>query len=227
MRVLVVAAHPDDETLGVGGTMARHAGRGDEVFVLIATDGVTARHEQKEPQRAAARRACKVLGVRNVEFLDLPDQRLDKGPLVDVIDPLTEAIKKVRPRVVYTHHWGDVNQDHRTLFEASLVAVRPKPRALVRRVLCYEVPSSTEWSPSASLWSFEPDTFVDVGDTLDRKLEALEVYRDTHEAEIEPFPHPRSPDAVRAIARRHGSRVGLAAAEAFSLVRDVRTAPSD
>ena len=221
MRVLVVSAHPDDETLGAGGAMALHTRRGDEVAVLILTDGVTARHDVTEPQRAAARKACGLLGAKDVRFGGLPDQRLDAGPLLDVIKPISEVVAELRPEVVYTHHRGDANQDHRAVFAATLVAVRPFGQCPVRRVLSYEVASSTEWGPPFSEWAFQPNVFLDISATLDTKLAALDAYRETFESEIKPFPHPRSPEAVRIYAQQRGVTVGMRAAEAFALVREL------
>jgi len=203
----------------MAGTIARHVQRGDHVAVLILTDGVTARHVVAELQVAAARKACCSLGVRDVFFANLPDQRIDGLPLLDVIRPISDVIAQLRPRTVYTHHRGDSNQDHRVAFQATLVAVRPFGDCPVERVLCYEVASSTEWGPPFADWAFLPNVFVDIGPTLDAKLQAVEVYRETYESEVKPFPHPRSPEAVRVYSQQRGLTVGLPAAEAFVLVR--------
>lgn len=219
--VLVIAAHPDDETFGVGGTIARHVEQGDRVAVLIVTDGVTARHDKTDPQKRAAERAARALGVHDLEFGDLPDQRLDSLPLLEVIRPIAASVRAARPQVVYTHHRGDANQDHRTIFAATLVAVRPVGDNPVERLLCYEVASSTEWGPSYPDWAFLPNVYVDIGGTLERKLKAVEAYRDTYQAEVKPFPHPRSPEAVRIYAQHRGITVGLLAAEAFVLTREL------
>lgn len=220
-RVLVIAAHPDDETYGLGGTIARHVRQGELVSVLILTDGVTARHNATERQKAAARQACAVLGVDDVRFAGLPDQRLDGMSLLEVIKPIQELFGELRPKLVYTHHRGDANQDHRTVFAATLVAVRPFGSNPVERVLCYEVASSTEWCPPFTEWAFVPNVFVDVSATLVAKLGAVEAYRETFQNEVKPFPHPRSPEAVRIYAQQRGVTVGMQAAEAFVLVREL------
>ena len=220
-QVLVVAAHPDDEVFGVGGTMANHILRGDSVSVLIVTDGVTARHANTEPQKVATRKACAMLGVEHVFFANLPDQRLDDLPLLEVIQPISKLIKELRPRTVYTHHRGDANQDHRAVFAATLVAVRPFDNNPVDRVLCYEVASSTEWGPAFAEWAFVPNVYVDISDTLEAKLRALEAYRETFQSELKPYPHPRSPEAVRIYAQQRGTTVGMTAAEAFVLAREL------
>jgi LmbE family N-acetylglucosaminyl deacetylase len=218
-RILVIAAHPDDEVLGVGGTMAGHVQRGDQVSVLIITDGVTSRHNVTEPQKVAARKACDTLGVQDVRFVNLPDQRLDDMPLLELIKPIANQVKELRPQVVYTHHRGDANQDHRAIFAATLVAVRPFGDNPVEQVLCYEVASSTEWGPSFPEWAFLPNVFVDISATLETKVEAFKAYRETFESELRPFPHPRSPEVVRINAQHRGVSVGMQAAEAFILVR--------
>ena len=220
-RVLVIGAHPDDETYGVGGTIVRHINQGDEVEVLILTDGVTARHDITEPQKASARKACSILGVEDVQFVGLLDQRLDAIPLLDVIKPISRLIEEVRPQVVYTHHRGDANQDHRAVFAATLVAVRPLSANSVERVLCYEVASSTEWAPPFPEWGFLPHCFVDISATLETKLQAIDAYRETYQSEVKPFPHPRSPEAVRIYAQQRGISVGMHAAESFMLIREL------
>jgi LmbE family N-acetylglucosaminyl deacetylase len=221
VRVLVVAAHPDDETFGAGGTIVRHAQQGDEVCVLFLTEGVSARHGKKAMQEKAARKACAALGVPQVRFAGLPDQRLDQLPLLEVIRPIQEVCAELQPHVLYTHHRGDVNQDHRAVFAACQVVARPVPGSCLERVLCYEVASSTEWGPSFAESAFVPNAFVDIDATLETKLRAVDAYRETYQSEIRPFPHPRSPEAVKAYARSRGISVGLRAAEAFVLVREV------
>lgn len=220
-QVLVIAAHPDDEVLGVGGTIASHVQQGAQVSVLVLTDGVTARHNVTEPQKLATRKACSVLGVQDVYFANLPDQCLDSMPLLKVIKPISELVKELRTQIVYTHHRGDANQDHRAVFAATLVAVRPVDGNPVERVLCYEVASSTEWGPPFTEWAFLPNVFVDISSTLEAKLRAVEAYRETFQSEIKPFPHPRSPEAVQIYAQQRGVMVGLQAAEGFVLVREL------
>ena len=215
MRVLVVAAHPDDETLGAGGTMARHARRGDEVQVCILTDG-------RAPYGATecTLRAADVLGVKKVVLLGFADQRLDEGALLDVIKPLEQLVADFRPEVVYTHFANDVNQDHRVVFNATMVATRPGSG--VRRVLSFEAASSTEWVPPFGGNVFAPSVYVDISDTLEAKVEAMRCYSDAQESEVRPYPHPRSYEAIEVYAKRHGIESGLAAAEAFMLVREIQ-----
>jgi len=224
MSVLTVAAHPDDETLGAGGTIARHADLGEEIWVCILTDGVTARSEHADLQQECALRAADVLGVKRVVFAGFADQRLDGVALVDVVRPITACIDELKPDVVLAPFKEDANQDHRVAFAATLVAARPVPGTSVRRLLCYETASSTEWAAPFAGSVFAPNVFVDISDTMERKVEALRVYEDTYAGEVRPFPHPRSYRAVEAAATRHGATAGVAAAEPFMLVREVLAA---
>ncbi|HYF45091.1 MAG TPA: PIG-L deacetylase family protein [Acidimicrobiales bacterium] len=223
---LVVAAHPDDEVLGAGGTIARRAAEGVEVHVLILGEGATSRAPSRaEGDRTAtqalvadAEAAGKVLGTTSVTVVGLPDNRFDGVELLDVVKHVEAQIERVRPSTVYTQHGGDVNVDHRRTFEAVLAATRPQPGHPVREVLGFAVNSSTEWAFGALAPVFTPQVFVDVSAVLATKLEALSCY----EAELRPFPHPRSLEAVEAQARAWGSAAGVDAAEAFTVVRSIR-----
>ncbi len=220
MKVLVVAAHPDDEILGVGGTVRRHALANDDVHVFLACEGVSMRYEEAHHQRVReqTKRASVILGVKRVHLGELPDQRLDTLPIVDVIKQVEDVVRSVEPTVVYTHYRGDVNQDHATLFRAVQVATRPYSAPSVREILSFETPSATEWGADHLHGSFHAEVFVDISETLDAKIEAFCCY----ENEIRAPPHPRSPDSLRARAATWGSVVGVAAAEAFQLVRAIR-----
>ena len=221
---LVVAAHPDDEVLGCGGTVARLVAEGSEVHVLLAADGETSRRiESGTPRSAVAVRnaACEaaraILGHATAEALGLPDQRLDSLDLLDVVRRVEDVIARRRPALVLTHHSGDVNQDHRVIHDAVVVACRAQPGHSVKQLLFFEVPSSTEWRPPCSGEPFNPNWFVDVSSTLDTKMRALKAYG----SELRPFPHPRSIEAIEALAKWRGACVGVRAAEAFMLGRSV------
>ncbi len=224
--VLVVAAHPDDEVLGCGGSMARHRKRGDELSVLILADGVGSRFNQiadtsmldVEARRQSAKRANTILGVDDLTLLSYPDNRLDAVPLFDIVQEIEQVIARKKPTIVYTHHAGDVNIDHRVAHDAVIAACRPQPSHPVRQLLFFETPSSTEWRPPASRPIFAPNWFVDISDDLALKLEALAAYGH----ELRGFPHPRSLAAIEHLARWRGASVGLAAAEAFELGRLIR-----
>lgn len=217
MNVLVVAAHPDDEVLGPGGTVLRHAKAGDEVSVLVACTGTNLRYGSTEAAALleVTREVGELLGAR-LTLGGLPDQGLDTLSLPDVVDVVAREIAASAAEVVYVHHWGDVNRDHRILNEATAVATRPYAAPGVRAVRCFETPSSTEWGPPSGLPPFVPNLFVDVTDTLDAKIGAFARYR----SEVRPGPHPRSLDALADRARYWGSVSGLAAAEPFAVVRD-------
>ena len=159
--------------------------------------------------------------MNHVSFAGLPDQRLDSLLLLEVIEPIQQLVNELRPQVVYTHHRGDANQDHRAVFVATLVAVRPFGDNPVERVLCYEVASSTGWGPPFAEWAFLPNVFVDIAATLDTKLRAVDAYLETFQSEVRPFPHPRSHEAVRIYAHQRGVSVGMHAAEAFVLIREL------
>lgn len=219
-RVLVVAAHPDDELLGLGGTIRRHADAGDEVVALIACEGVSMRYEHAQHSRVIcqAQAASKILGVAEVVFGELPDQRLDTLPLVEVIGPVEHWVRKVRPEIVYSHCGQDVNRDHRVLLEAVQVATRPYAAPWVREILLFETPSSTEWGHGVVQRVFVPEVFVDITETLDAKIEAFLHY----EQEVRCKPHPRSVEALRARAVTWGSVVGVDAAEPFQVLRSLR-----
>jgi LmbE family N-acetylglucosaminyl deacetylase len=225
MKVLVVAAHPDDEVLGCGGTMARHAAAGDEVRVLILAEGATSRRAKREPARdrdalaglgRAAMLAAKRLGIAHTELEKFPDNRMDGVDLLDVVKAIESRVAKFRPEVVYTHHAADLNVDHRVAHQAVLTACRPLPGATVARILCFEVPSSTEWQSPAG-GHFAPDWFVDISRTLQAKIKALQAYA----GEMRPWPHARSLRAVEHLARWRGASAGLEAAEAFVLARAI------
>lgn len=225
-RVLVVAAHPDDEVLGCGGTIARHAKEGAEVRILIMAEGATSRQVQRDRLGAgdelsalarAAQAAGEILGAAGVELLDLPDNRLDSLDRLDLIKRIEQRLEECRPDTVYTHHAGDVNVDHRRLHEAVITACRPTPGHGVSRILSFEVPSSTEWMPPGSGPAFQPNWFVDVSCQWARKRAALEAYA----SEMRPWPHARSVAALEHLARWRGAQVGVEAAEAFSLLRRI------
>jgi LmbE family N-acetylglucosaminyl deacetylase len=217
-NVLAIAAHADDEALGCGGTLARHAAAGAAVSVVFLADGIGARGEdaaEAAARRAAASEAAAILGTRPPIFGGFPDNRMDSVPLLDVIAWLAKATQGIEPDIVYTHAGGDLNVDHRVAHQATLTLFRPQPQSSVRGIFAFEVPSSTEWSSAAIGAPFVPDRFVDIAATRDKKRRALEAYA----AEMRPFPHARSFEAIEARDRWRGASVGLAAAEAFQTLR--------
>lgn len=231
MNVLVLAAHPDDEVLGCGGTIAKLAEAGHYVTIAVLGEGETSRYTQRDAADAArveelagdCRTVGAFLGAREVVTASLPDNRFDTVALLDVVKIVEDLVERVKPERVYVQHGGDLNVDHVVLYRATLTATRPMAGTPVREVLAYEVNSSTEWAFASFGPVFRPNVFEDITGTLDRKIEAMERYK----SEARPFPHPRSPEALRAQAVRWGGVAGLHAAEAFELVRRVsRQGPS-
>lgn len=218
MKVLVVAAHMDDEILGAGGTLRKHVLEGDEVLAYVSCCGSNLRYgsEGDRKLREASRVAGESLGFRDVAYGELPDQGLDTLSLVEIIEPLNRILDEFRPEVLYCHDASDVNRDHRLVLEALTVAARPYAAPWVRRFACFETPSSTEWGGPAGLPAFDPNLFVEITRTLEEKIEAFSKY----ESEVRPHPHPRSLDALRTRARYWGSQVGFEAAEPFRIVRE-------
>lgn len=226
MKVLVIAAHPDDEILGCGATAARLVSEGHDVQFAILGEGLTSRHPERsetnskllEALHQQAQAAAAKLGVKNVVLHRLPDNRLDSVPLLDVVKIVEGLVDRYTPQVIYTHHGGDLNVDHEVIHRAVLTATRPVAGSPLREIYTFEVPSSTEWAFQRLNQPFRPNVFVEVAGTLEAKIAAMECY----ESEARKFPHPRSPEALRAIATRWGSVAGCAAAEAFELVRSIR-----
>jgi LmbE family N-acetylglucosaminyl deacetylase len=218
--VLAIVAHPDDEVLGAGGTLARHGAEGSEVHIVFLADGVSARGDDKpavERRAKAARLAASLLGAREPEFLGFPDNRLDALDLLDITRALEQVVKKVEPNTIYTHHAGDLNIDHTLCHRAVLTACRPLLGSTVRHIYAMEVPSSTEWASPHLADAFMPTRFVDISATQEIKRRALEAYGE----EMRAFPHPRSLEAVNALAVWRGASVGLISAEAFMVVREI------
>ncbi|MDX8549489.1 PIG-L family deacetylase [Methanospirillum sp. J.3.6.1-F.2.7.3] len=221
--ILVVAAHPDDEVLGCGGSIARFAKEGHEVHILIMADGESSRvsdisliaPELLDARNESAKRACKVLGCSSVTVLNLPDNRLDGLERLDIVKLIEVFIDKYLPSTVFTHYGGDVNIDHRIVHDAVITACRPQPNCPVKELLFFEIPSSTEWRPQSSVECFFPNYFVDISSTLSVKIEALRAY----ESELRVFPHPRSIKAIEALIRWRGATVGVNAAEGFIIGR--------
>lgn len=222
IRVLVVAAHPDDEVLGCGGAIAAHVAQGDEVHILILADGETSRNrnagsEAVEHRCGDAQKAAEVLGARPPRFLNLPDNQLDTIPLLDIVQHVETVVGELRPQVVYTHHGNDLNIDHRIAHQAVLTACRPHPQSAVQEIYGFETPSSTEWGSPDVAPAFQPQRFVDISDFLDLKRRALACYR----SEMKEFPHARSFEGCEALARWRGCSVGVPSAEAFCVLRQI------
>jgi len=219
MNVLVIAPHADDEVLGCGGTMARHAAMGDRVYVLVITRGIPELFppEEIERIRQELRVAHKILGVVDTLFLDFPAPKLDVVPEYKLAEAISNVIRSLQPDILYLPYRGDIHVDHQAVYHAAMVAVRPINNIPVRRVLCYETLSETEWGGPFGDVAFIPNVFVDITKFLDKKLEAMSAYR----SQLKNPPHPRSLRSIEALAYLRGGTVGVHAAEAFVLVREV------
>lgn len=227
MRILAIAAHPDDEVLGCGATLAKHAKENDEVHILILAEGATSRATVRDREKwlhkiselkEASTEAGNILGASSVTLESFPDNRMDSCDLLDVIKVIEVSLDKYRPDIVYTHHAGDLNIDHCRVHEAVNVSCRPMPSSSVKTLLYFEVPSSTEWQPPGSAPAFSPSWFVDISQTLSLKLDALKVYQ----SEMREWPHPRSLEAVEHLARWRGATVGRTACESFVVGRNIQ-----
>lgn len=220
-NLAAVVAHPDDEVLCCGGTLARHRAANGAVHILILATGAAARYAGEAPSaeikalRAAADEAANRLGGAQVQFADFPDNRMDSVPLLDVVKRVEAFLADTGADAVITHHPGDINVDHGVAARAVLTATRPLPGARVRVVLAGETLSASEWGYSAE--RFAPNVYVDIAASLEAKRQAMAAYA----AELRAFPHPRSIEAIEHLARLRGSECGHAAAEAFALLRQV------
>ncbi len=219
-RALVVAAHPDDEVLGCGATVARLAASGAEVRTLFLATGAMSRSDataaEVENLKRSAREAAKILGVAEIRFGEFPDNRMDTVPLLDVVRKIEKSARDFLPQLVLTHHCGDLNVDHRICHQAVLTACRPVPGSSVAAIIAFETPSSTEFSGSA--WpAFQPNLYIEVSEYFDAKLKALREY----ESELRPDPHARSMEQVKDKASLRGREAGIGAAEAFEIVRAI------
>lgn len=227
-RTLVVAAHPDDEVLGCGATMARIASEGGLVQTIFLADGESSRFLASEigspkviekllSRRAAANSAATILGNLPPKFFDLPDNRLDVVSVLEIAKIIEAEIASFKPSRVFTHFSGDLNVDHQKVHEAVLVATRPQSDFSVREVICFELPSSTEWRPPGSGLAFSPNLFIGVEGFDNQKFAALTAY----ETEMRAFPHPRSTEAILALMKWRGASTNLALAEAFVISRGI------
>ncbi|RDB57672.1 GlcNAc-PI de-N-acetylase [Paraeggerthella hongkongensis] len=223
-KILVVAAHPDDELLGEAGTIRRFVDEGVEAHALILAEGLTSRAATRDEcdmgelksLRSDASAAAEVVGYSTIDFCGFPDNRMDSVDLLDVIKTVSKFIEKYEPDTIFTHHHGDLNVDHRITCDAVLTACRPVGEYTVKRIYAFETPSSSEWNYNYTD-PFKPNVFVDVSKTIAAKIEGMTKYRSESASE----PHPRSPDKLLALAGYRGSNVGVKYAEAFQLLREV------
>ncbi len=223
-RVLIVAAHPDDEILGCGGTAARLAREGNEIFTMIVGEGITSRDENRQREirekeiaqlKKQITEANQAIGVKDVFVYDFPDNRFDSVPLLDIVKEVDKVKTRVKPEIIFTHYGQDLNIDHRVTYNAVLTATRPMVEETVKEIYSFEVLSSTEWNYPLS---FSPDCFYDITGTIENKVKAMEKYR----TELRDYPHPRSLKGIRQVAETWGMKTGIPYAEAFKTIRTIR-----
>ena len=220
MKVLVIAPHPDDEVIGVGGTIAKRAKYGDDVYVCIVTKGKSPlfKAEFIEQGRQECRKADKKLGVKETIFLDFPAVMLETVPRYEFNKKILEVVNSIKPDEVYIPHRGDMQIDHQMVVDAAMVAVRPRGNNYPKRIYAYETLSETGWNIPNTVNEFIPTVYEDITDTYEIKLEAMAIF----ESQLSPFPEARSIGAIEALAKYRGATVSVRAAEAFSLIREVK-----
>jgi len=218
-KVLIVAAHPDDEILGIGGTAIRHADNGDDVFCLIMGEGAMSRSgaqtEDKNKLREETVQAARIIGFKGLGFADLPDNSFDSVPLLKIVKTVEQYLERIRPNIIYTHYEDDLNIDHRLTFQAVLTACRPINVNCPKEIYTFETLSSGEWQVPNK--KFKPNIYIDIANVIERKIEALKKYL----SEIREYPHPRSAEGINILAQYRGLESGLRFAEALILVRKI------
>ena len=224
-KILIIAAHPDDEVLGAGGAIVKHVENGNEVSLLIVTDGSTSQYKDDpklleiiEEKKKETESCARTLGIKNVYYGDLPDMKLDSIPHIDINNVIENVIDEVNPSIVYTHFYGDVNKDHRCVYESTLVACRPTQNQIVKRIFLYYVPSSTEWNLQIPNSIFMPNWYEKLTEReAEIKYDAFKCYKE----ELREYPHPRSIEYLRNLDVSNGNKIGAEFAECFMLVRNI------
>ena len=220
-KVLIVVAHTDDETIGMGGTIKKHINQGDEVFVISMTDGIGARDffvkEDILKRVDSSNLASEILGFNWLERFNFKDNMLDNEPLLEIIKSIEKSKNIIQPNLVYSHSGGDLNIDHRILANAVLTAFRPEPNQSCKEIRLFEISSATDFGNEYITGKFIPNLFIDISSTWDDKEKALLAYKD----ELKVFPHSRSLEGIKNLAKLRGNQVGLKMAEAFQVIRKI------
>jgi LmbE family N-acetylglucosaminyl deacetylase len=223
-KILIVSAHPDDEVLGCGGTVARLVKEGYQAYTLILGEGITSRDEKRDRAKREteiqklkdqAKKANKIIGVEEVFMYDFPDNRFDTVPLLDIVKVIEKIKNDIKPDIIFTHYVKDLNIDHQITYKAVITATRPVVGEPVKEIYSFEVPSSTEWNFPLS---FSPDVFFDISETMDIKIKALEEYK----TELREYPHPRSLEGIKINAQSWGLKIGVKYAEVFKCIRVIK-----
>lgn len=217
--VLVIAAHSDDEVIGMGGTLLKHRDLGDSVNVIFMTDGVSSRNNtnpeaSNSSRLTACELAAKIINFDNLTQLSFPDNAMDSVPLLEIVQEVEQCINQLKPNIIYTHCSSDLNIDHQITHRATITACRPQPGFCVEKILTFEVRSATEWQ-ATSLPPFSPNYFVNISQYKDEKIALLNCYKQ----ELRPFPHSRSMEAIMANGQVRGAQCGMELAEAFYIER--------
>lgn len=214
MKILVIAPHPDDEVLGCGGTIKKYVKQGNDVFLGIITKAYAPEWSEDfiKNRKKEIAGAAKILGIKKIFFLDLPTVKLDTIPQKELNFKIGGIVSQTTPDILYIPHGGDLNRDHRLVFEACLVAARPVGNK-IKKILAYETLSETDWGVK----QFSPQVYVDITKNLDDKLKAMACYK----SELRQYPRPRSLEGISILAKNRGMEAGLAAAEAFELIREI------
>lgn len=220
MKVLVFAPHPDDEIIGLGGTISKRAKKGDEVYVCIITSGQPPLYTEEATAivQNEARTADKMLGVKETIFLDFPAVMLETVPRYQLNNKIGEIVQRLKPDEVYIPHRGDMQIDHKMVVDAAMVALRPKYEHIVKSIYAYETLSETGWDIPNTVNEFIPTVYEDISNSLELKIEAMNIYK----SQLSDFPNARSVKAIEALARYRGATVNMNAAEAFSLIREIK-----
>ena len=224
-KILVVAAHPDDEILGCGATLLKSAAKGHKIKTIIVSEGVSSRFDkdsitqtkQLKKRIESSKKAQSFIKGSEIIYLNLPDQKLDTISLLSIIKKIEVEIKKFNPEIIYTHHHGDLNLDHRIVNNATITACRPTPNCNIKKIFTFEIPSSTDWQAQGNAMHFEPNYFNDISKFLSQKIKILNKYK----FEMRKWPHSRSFENIKYLAKTRGASVGCEAAEAFVLVRTI------
>ena len=219
MKVLVIAPHPDDEVLGAGGTIAKHAAQGDDVYVAIVTKGCQPIFSDESVQKVRAEciEADSLLGVKKTIFMDFPAAMIETVPRYELNDAFIKLIKNIAPQQVYIPHRGDMQLDHKMVVDAAMVALRPKYKHVPQKILSYETLSETGWDIPNPTNEFIPNVYNDISEFLNKKIEAMKAFS----SQLADFPNARSIESIKALANYRGATVSLNAAEAFELIREI------